>query len=143
MKKGIFLCVDDELMVLLALKDQLRKVFGQQHLIEAAQSADEALEILDEMVAAGDLPLVIISDWLMPGMRGDELLIEVHRRFPHVIKLMLSGQVDDAAIERVRQEANLHDFFSKPWDADQLIASLQKGLQMQAEQLEHMQLSHT
>ncbi len=112
MSNGILLCVDDEHIVLVALKDQLRKAFGGLHLIEAAESAEEGLEILDELVGHGYLPLVIISDWLMPGMKGDDFLIEAHKRFPYVIKVMLSGQVEDAAVERVRSEATLHAFIA-------------------------------
>lgn len=128
MNKGVFLCVDDELIVLVALKDQLRKVYGHEHIIEAAQSAQEGLEILDELVGDGFMPLVIISDWLMPGMKGDEFLIEAHKRFPKVIKVMLSGQADADAVARVREAANLHEFLSKPWDAEDLIRTVDAGL---------------
>lgn len=128
MNKGILLCVDDEIIVLVALKDQLHKAYGNHHLIEVAESAEEALEILDELTGHGYMPLVIISDWLMPRMRGDEFLIEAHKRFPYVIKVLLSGQVDSTAVDRVREQANLHDFIEKPWDAEALIKSVNEGL---------------
>ena len=128
-EQGILLCVDDEMMVLSALKDQLQKCYGNQHLIEIAESAEEGLEILDELAQDGYIPLVIISDWLMPGMKGDEFLIEAHKRFPFVIKIMLSGQADQAAIQRSRDHANLHEFIVKPWDAQELIASINSGLE--------------
>jgi CheY-like chemotaxis protein len=128
MINGIVLCVDDEAMVLLALKDQLRKAYGNRHIVEAAESAEEGLEILDELVEHGYRPLVIISDWLMPGMKGDEFLIEAHKRFPRVVTVMLSGQAEDAAVARVRREASLHAFLAKPWDHDRLIACIDAGL---------------
>jgi len=126
--RGILLCVDDEMMVLSALRDQLKRVYGDRHLIEIAESAEEGLEILDELSGDGYLPLVIISDWRMPRMKGDEFLIEAHRRFPHVIKIMLSGQADEEAILRARTHANLHEFIAKPWSAEELIASINTGL---------------
>lgn len=128
MKQGILLCVDDEMMVLNALRDQLKKAYDHRHLIEIAESAEEGLEILDELADEGYIPLVIISDWLMPGMKGDEFLIKAHQRFPHVIKIMLSGQADEAAIQRSRDHANLHKFIGKPWNAERLIAAIDKGL---------------
>jgi len=128
MTTGILLCVDDEAIVLNALKDQLRMAYGQRHVIEVAESAAEGLEILDELVGDGYVPLVIISDWLMPGMKGDAFLIEAHKRFPHVIKVMLSGQADEAAVQRTRREANLHEFIAKPWEAIDLIRSIDEGL---------------
>ncbi len=128
MNKSILLCVDDEAVVLHSLRDQLRSVFGKQHVIEIAESAEEGLEILDELSGDGYVPLVIISDWLMPGMKGDEFLIEAHRRFPYVIKMMLSGQADEEAVERAKNLADLHEFIAKPWDAQELIRCIEAGL---------------
>ena len=92
MEKGVLLCVDDEIIVLTALKDQLRRAFGSDFHIDVAESAEEALELLDELALDGHTLLVIVSDWLMPGMKGDEFLIKAHERFPSVVKIMLSGR---------------------------------------------------
>ena len=128
MIKGVLLCVDDEVIVLHALKDQLRRAFGSQHTIEIAESAEEGLEILDELSDDGFSPLVIISDWLMPGMKGDEFLIEARKIYPDVLMIMLSGQADEDAVARVRQQAGLSDFIAKPWDANEIIRCVNKGL---------------
>jgi DNA-binding NtrC family response regulator len=128
MDKGVLLCVDDEIIVLTALKDQLRRAFGGDFLIDVAESAEEALELLDELSAQGHKLLVIVSDWLMPGMKGDEFLIEAHKRFPSVVKIMLSGQAETAAVDRARREAALHDFLAKPWNAAELVESINQGL---------------
>ncbi len=128
MEKGILLCVDDEIIVLTALKDQLRRAFGNDFVIDVAESAEEALELLDELAEQGHSLLVIVSDWMMPGMKGDEFLIEAHKRFPSVLKIMLSGQVETAAVDRARRDAGLHDFLSKPWNAEALVESISLGL---------------
>jgi DNA-binding NtrC family response regulator len=128
MEKGVLLCVDDEIIVLTALKDQLRRAFGNEFVIDIAESAEEALELLDEISAQGHKLLVIVSDWLMPGMKGDEFLIEAHKRFPSVVKIMLSGQAETAAVDRARREAALHDFLAKPWNAAELVESINQGL---------------
>ena len=109
MEKGVLLCVDDEIIVLTALKDQLRRAFGSDFHIDVAESAEEALELLDELALDGHTLLVIVSDWLMPGMKGDEFLIKAHERFPSVVKIMLSGQAESAAVDRARREAALHE----------------------------------
>lgn len=127
--QGILLCVDDELIVLNALRDQLRKAYGKQHLIEIAESAEEGLEILDELSGQGLVPLVVISDFQMPGMKGDEFLIQARRRFPYVVTVMLSGQVSDAAVDRMRQQGCLHSLLGKPWDSHALLASIDSGLE--------------
>ncbi|MEO5963400.1 MAG: response regulator [Thermomonas sp.] len=128
MNKGILLCVDDEIIVLTALKDQLRRAFGNDFVIDVAESAEEALELLDELAEEGHTLLVIVSDWLMPGMKGDEFLIEAHKRFPSVVKIMLSGHAETAAVDRARHEAGLHDFLAKPWNAEALVESINQGL---------------
>lgn len=128
-ERGVLLCVDDEMIVLTALKDQLRRAFGNSFLIEVAESAEEALELLDELAQQGHTLLVIVSDWLMPGMKGDEFLIQAHRRFPRVVKIMLSGQAEPAAVERARREAGLHEFLAKPWNAQALVEAINQGLQ--------------
>ncbi len=128
MEKGVLLCVDDEIIVLTALKDQLRRAFGTDFHIDVAESAEEALELLDELALDGHTLLVIVSDWLMPGMKGDEFLIKAHERFPSVVKIMLSGQAETAAVDRARREAALHDFLAKPWNAEALVESITQGL---------------
>lgn len=128
MERGVLLCVDDEIIVLIALKDQLRRAFGNNFVIEVAESAEEALDLLDELAGEGHTLLVIISDWLMPGMKGDEFLIQAHGRFPSVVKIMLSGQAEAEAVDRARREAALHDFLPKPWDAEALVESINQGL---------------
>jgi len=128
MEKGVLLCVDDEAIVLTALKDQLRRAFGADFVIDVAESAEEALELLDELSAQGHKVLVIVSDWLMPGMKGDEFLIQAHKRFPTVVKIMLSGHAEQAAVDRARREAGLHEFLAKPWNAAELVDSISLGL---------------
>jgi len=72
--------------------------------------------------------IVIVSDWLMPGIKGDEFLIRVHQKFPHIIKVMLTGQADEEAVKRAKVEANLHECIDKPWEISELITAIQSGL---------------
>ena len=127
-EKGVLLCVDDEPIVLTALRDQLRRAYGSEFVIDVAESAEEALELLDELSGQGHRLLVIVSDWLMPGMKGDEFLVEAHRRFPTVVKIMLSGQAQQDAVDRARRDAGLHEFLSKPWNAEALVEAINQGL---------------
>ena len=127
-EKGVLLCVDDEPIVLTALRDQLRRAYGTEYVIDVAESAEEALELLDELAGEGHRLLVIVSDWLMPGMKGDEFLVQAHRRFPTVVKILLSGQAEQAAVDRARREAGLHEFLAKPWNAQELVKAIDQGL---------------
>jgi CheY-like chemotaxis protein len=129
MSKKVILCVDDERIILLSLRDQLSYHFGDRYSYEFAESADEALEVIEELYEDGVKILIIVSDWLMPNMKGDEFLIQVHQKFPDIVKVLLTGQADEEAIERTRKYANLHCYLAKPWDKETLIDALESGLE--------------
>lgn len=120
MSDAAILCVDDEASILKALKEQLKRLFGSQYVYEVAQSAEEAWTVIDELEEEEIKILIIVSDWLMPNVRGDEFLTQVHERFPEVITVMLTGQADETAIERARQQANLYACIRKPWSEQEL-----------------------
>ncbi|MBE9093461.1 response regulator [Tychonema sp. LEGE 07203] len=129
MSKPVILCVDDEVVVLNSLKIQLKKEFGDAYLYEVAENADEALEIIEELKQEDESEiLVIVSDWLMPGIKGDEFLILVHQKYPQIVKVMLTGQADEMAIKRVKEQANLHRCLYKPWDGNELVETIKSGL---------------
>lgn len=128
MPKPVILCVDDEVVVLNSLKIQLKKEFGDAYLYEVAENADEAWEILEEIQEEESDILVIVSDWLMPGIKGDEFLIMVHQKYPNIVKVMLTGQADEVAIARVKEQANLHRCLYKPWERKELVETIKSGL---------------
>jgi CheY-like chemotaxis protein len=122
------LCVDDEEMILTCLKDQLRRRFGNEYLFESANSGEEALEVIAELVLDEISIVVVVSDWLMPGLRGDEFLTQVHQQYPNIITIMLTGQADASAIDRAMTEANLHRCLEKPWNEEDLVQTIRSGL---------------
>jgi len=126
----VILCVDDERTVLQSIKTQLKKRLGDHFTVETADHPEEALELLDELVEEDTDVLLIVSDWLMPGMKGDEFLERVHEKFPQIVKVMLTGQADPSAVERAKTNANLFQLLHKPWQEDELIATIQKGLNL-------------
>jgi CheY-like chemotaxis protein len=129
MSNKAILCVDDERIVLLSLRDQITKHFGDRYRYEVAESADEAWEVIEEIYLEGVRLLCIVSDWLMPGTRGDEFLIQVHEQFPDIVTVMLTGHADEAAIARARQKANLYACITKPWNEKNLIEVIKSGLE--------------
>jgi CheY-like chemotaxis protein len=128
MSKPVILCVDDERVILESLKAQLKSAFGNTYLYEMAEDADEAIELIHELHEENINIIVIVSDWLMPGMKGDEFLVYIHQYFPNVIKVMLTGQADESAIERAKEQANLHHCLHKPWSETELVEAIKSGL---------------
>ena len=120
------LCVDDDKIILNSLKAQLKQYYADEFMIELAESAEEALEILEELHEKNITSLIVISDWLMPTMKGDEYLQEVHKKFPKVGQIMLSGQADKTAIEETFERTNLSYFIEKPWRQVDLVTKIDK-----------------
>ncbi|MDM8563588.1 hybrid sensor histidine kinase/response regulator, partial [Candidatus Marithioploca araucensis] len=69
-------------------------------------------ELLEENI---EIPLVI-SDQLMPGMKGDELLKQIHAIIPKTLKILLTGQADADAVGKAVNNANLYRYIAKPWE---------------------------
>ncbi|MBE9042327.1 response regulator [Oscillatoriales cyanobacterium LEGE 11467] len=128
MSDAAILCVDDEATILKSLEIELQDAFGDMYLYEFAESADEALEIIEEFGEDDVRVLILVSDWLMPGMKGDEFLIKVHQIKPEIIKVMLTGQADEDAIERAKSQANLYQYLQKPWKNEELIETIRSAL---------------
>ncbi len=121
MTKQAILCVDDEQMVLQSLRTQLKNHFSDRFTYEIAENADEAWEVIEDLVDEGITILLIVSDWLMPGIKGDEFLIAVHERYPQIVTFMLTGQADERAIRNATEKAALCACIHKPWREDELI----------------------
>ncbi len=121
MKKPAVICVDDEKIVLDSIKQQLIRHFGEDLFIEIAESGEEALEIMEELHGEGTEIALIISDQIMPSMKGDELLIRVHENLPNTRKILLTGQADVEAVGNAVNQADLYRYISKPWDETDLI----------------------
>ena len=125
MDKGFFVCVDDEMSVTQTLREQLRHHFGSSHEIETANSAEEALRLIDEIQESGGMVEVIITDQVMPGMKGDRFLEEVNQKLPETIKILLTGQAGlDSAIHAINR-GGLNRYVEKPWDMDNLKTDIQ------------------
>jgi two-component system, sensor histidine kinase and response regulator len=129
MEKIVILCVDDEPNVLNSLKIDLRRSLGPSYLVETAESGQETLGLLTELLEEGYEIAVVIVDYIMPGMKGDELLKQVHAQVPNAINIMLSGQADIDAVARSIEHARLYRFMAKPWRSEDLTLTTQKALQ--------------
>lgn len=128
MSEAVILLVDDERTILQSLKQQLRRLFGARFHYETAEDVPEAWEVLEELHDGGARVVVIVSDWLMPGVRGDEFLVQVRARHPDIVRVMLTGQADEAAIDRVVNEAAVTTVLHKPWSPDELRAVISGAL---------------
>jgi diguanylate cyclase (GGDEF)-like protein len=63
---------------------------------------------------------VVIADQIMPGMKGVELLEEIHRRSPATTKILLTGQAGLDAVVAAINRAGLNRYIPKPWEEPDL-----------------------
>ncbi len=128
MTKQVIICVDDETTVLRSLKAELKGVLGNNYPIELAQGGEDALELLGELLEEGyEVPL-IISDYIMPDMKGDELLKRVHLLSPKTLKVMLTGQADLEAVGNAIRYAKLYRYIAKPWQNEDLRLTVKEAI---------------
>lgn len=124
-KKAI-LCVDDEKLILLSLVRELRSSFGDEYIYEKATDAQQAYEVIEELAHEGIKLILIISDWLMPGIKGDEFLETVKAEHPDIKAVMITGQADEEVINRLLGNGCITDVIEKPWDPGRLVEAVRK-----------------
>jgi PAS domain S-box-containing protein len=126
--KPVIICVDDEPIILESLKIELKKTLGEEHLLETAEGGEDALELIEELLAEGCEIVAVISDYLMPNIKGDELLKQIHRISPKTIKIMLTGQADLEAVANTIKYAKLYRYISKPWQSEDLKLTVKEAI---------------
>lgn len=115
------LFVDDDAFILNALKRLMRR---ETFSFRTAGSGREALDILESEPIA-----VIISDYMMPGMNGVELLDIAQKRWPHTIRAILSGYSDKEVIDAALATHVISMYLLKPWEDEKLRETVRKLVQ--------------
>ena len=106
-EKRTVLFVDDDEIVLRSIE---RGLFDEPYDKLFAKSCEEALEILQQKEVH-----VIITDMIMPEMTGLELLSIVRQKYPHTIRLVLSGYMQDDTLQQAIKQGEIFRFIPKPW----------------------------
>jgi adenylate cyclase len=121
--KPVILLVDDEKAILEGHMLALRR---EPYLVLTAALPVEALKIL-----ATRRVDVVVSDERMPAMLGSQFLHQVQRRWPRIIRILLTGQTDLATTTHAIREGQLYRFLSKPLGPGELALTLKQALDMQ------------
>jgi CheY-like chemotaxis protein len=124
MRETAILCVDDDMLVLDSLRMQLSRYFYPMHTLEFAQDAEEGLELIAELAENGIRTVLIISDWMMPGMNGDEFLLKVRQLYPHIRTMILTGQADENKASELIQMNITNAILGKPWSEKELLQTI-------------------
>jgi serine/threonine protein kinase len=115
------LVVDDDPFILQAVK---RLLHGLGHPVITIPSPQEALDILGRLPAA-----LVITDYMMPGIDGIQLLTQVRARWPNLPSIMMTAS-GDVRVAADAVNRNLIDFFvPKPWQNDSFLELVKRALQ--------------
>ena len=122
------ICVDDQRIVLESLKSQLIPHFGDRVNLEMVESGEEALTLIDYLLADGEEIPLIISDQFMPHMSGAELLIKTFAKTPKTYSVLLTGKADGDELLNLVNKASLYRNMPKPWEVTDLILTVNEAL---------------
>lgn len=113
--------VDDEVMVLDTLRSFLE--LETDYHVEAFTDPSAAIAYGQEHEV--DL---VVSDFLMPGTNGIELLRSYGESNPHAPRILLTGYADKASAIKAINEVGLFQYLEKPWDNDQILIVFRNAL---------------
>jgi putative two-component system response regulator len=127
-KQETILIVDDERVIRRILRDKLS---GTGYHCQEAANAGEAIDKLKD--SAFDM---VILDIKMPGVPGNELLLEIKVRYPDTAVIMATAVADTSvAIDCMKNGA--YDYLTKPFNLDEVVLSVDRALEKRRLELEN------
>jgi len=120
--RGKILLVEDEDSVrafsIMALKNKGYEVY------EAA-SAEDALTLLDNL---GGKVEVVVTDVIMPGMNGPDMIVKMLDKYPNINVVFMSGYTEDAFKTEALKDYKF-DFLAKPFSLKQLVSKVKDAME--------------
>ncbi len=117
LRRSIFYLDDDASHL-----ELFREMFGAEYDVHTAISLDEARRMLADCSAE-----IIISDQLMPEVKGTEFLREAARRCPSTFRVLLSGTIVVGEVLAEVGAGVVHIFLSKPWNKGEMREALERA----------------
>jgi len=116
MARAILLAVDDDVNVLEAVVQDLRRHYGEHYRILRAANGQAALDTLAELKTRQEPVALLLSDQRMPGMSGVDFLEQSRAFYPDAKRVLLTAYADTEAAVRAINAARIHYYLNKPWD---------------------------
>jgi len=116
MPKPVILAVDDDISVLEAVIQDLRRQYGANYRILRAASGQAALDTCTQLQQRGDAVALFLSDQRMPGMTGVEFLEKAQSIYPEAKRALLTAYADTEAAIKAINTAKISYYLTKPWD---------------------------
>lgn len=110
--KGRVLVVDDDSLV----RNSLAALLEEEFAVGCAADAKAA----DELLNAQQFD-VVLADFEMPGRNGIDFLRDVHRRFPGVLAVLITGHLDHPEVLALHRTAEVSRVIEKPYDPERML----------------------
>lgn len=116
MARPNLLAVDDDVSVLEAVVQDLRRQYGAEYRVLRAASGQAALDTLAQLKPRGEPVALLLSDQRMPGMTGVDFLEKAREQYPEAKRVLLTAYADTEAAIQAINTAQIHYYLTKPWD---------------------------
>ena len=116
MARPILLAVDDDVNVLEAVVQDLRRHYGATYRVMRAASGQAALDTLAQLKIRQESVALLVSDQRMPGMTGVVFLERARELYPDARRVLLTAYADTEAAIHAINTARIHYYLNKPWD---------------------------
>jgi len=116
MSKPVILAIDDDVSVLEAVVQDLRRRYAASYRILRAGSGQAALDLAKQLKQRSESVALFLSDQRMPGMNGTEFLERSIEIFPDAKRALLTAYSDTEAAIRAINAARIHYYLTKPCD---------------------------
>jgi len=116
MARPILLAVDDDVSVLEAVVQDLRRQYGAEYRVMRAASGQAALDTMIQVKARQEPLALIVSDQRMPGMTGVDFLERSRDIYPDARRVLLTAYADTEAAIQAINSARINYYLNKPWD---------------------------
>jgi two-component system, NtrC family, response regulator HupR/HoxA len=129
-EKRTLLFVDDEARLLRSIE---RSLLDEPYTLLFAENAKDALKLLE----TNEVHL-IVTDMRMPEMSGLDLLKIVKEKYPHIVRLVLSGYTQVTTLLTAINQGEIFRFITKPWKMEKEF----KGVLQQAVEHYNLEAEH-
>lgn len=122
MAENTILIVDDNANIVDSFK---RSTHREPFTVLTARTAFEALTVLENNHVD-----MVITDEMMPVMRGSELILKVRKLYPNIMAIILTGHLDTEHFLEVVNGGNIFKIMKKPTTIEDIVYHVLKGLEL-------------
>jgi DNA-binding NtrC family response regulator len=124
-KNWIIVFVDDEILISLALRAQLKKKYGDTLTYQVYKDFVIAEKSIEELSNTNQ-KIVLISDYNIGGKLADDFFGIINKKYPNIIKILISAHENPVILQ---SNLNIFKFIKKPWTEKEIIDTLEKAFQ--------------